>query len=129
MRLIAMVSVSMFLACSIAFADLSDLMELARNQADIQKDNQKETASYNTIRSAFDRGALEPGRSKSDIIRQYGEPVVTLQDKKKNMKKWIYKKASESFFGGEQLYLFFDDKGLLVQVEFRTGDKPKEAGR
>ena len=128
MKNIMLALISAILVCGPVRADLSDLIELAKNQGEIQKDNQQETASYNLVKAAFDRGALTKGRTKADIAGQFGEPVVMLQDKYKNqgLEKWIYKRSSESYFGGEQLYIFFDDKGTLVQVEFREKDKPRE---
>lgn len=111
------------IACAPARADLGDLIEIARNQAEVQKDFKSETDSYARVKSAYDGGMLTKGRAASDIALRYGNPVVRLKDRQSGLDKWIYKKATESFFGGEQIYLLFDDRGLLVRAEFRAKDK------
>ena len=125
MRVI-LTSALLLLSCATARADLSDLIQLARNQAEVQADYQKETSSYIAVKSAYDRGALTKATPKAKISAQFGPPVVKLPDKETGMEKWIYKKAPESFFGGEQIYLYFDGKGLLAKAAYRPRETKKE---
>jgi len=112
--------------CGRGYADLSTLIEVARGQAEIQKHYQKEDENYARAKKALDNGTLKKGISKAAVEKACGEPVITLQDKDKKMEKWAYKPAKESFFGGEQLSLFFDDNGVLAETEFRKAEPQTE---
>jgi len=103
-------------------ADLDDLIDVAQGQSNMQKHYAGETQTYNGVKRALETGVLAKGRPASEIRARYGEPVVTLWDRDKNMEKWIYKSASSSFFDGEQVYLFFDKDCTLVETEMRKKD-------
>lgn len=108
----------LFAVCWNAYAEsaLSNLIELARNQAQIQKAYERETSIYESVKKAVEKGKLIKGQNRKDVEKCYGEPVIILQERGTTREKWYYKKASSSFFGGERLVLFFDKSGILEEI-------------
>ena len=95
---------------------LGTLIEVGRSMADINTAMEKETKSFNRVKSAVDDGDIKKGMSKEDIRRRYGEPVIANNDSATRREKWVYKPASSTFFKGIRIYLYFDDKGNLDEI-------------
>ncbi len=99
-----------------AYAGLGDLMQLGRNMQDVKESYDQETKNYEAAAKALDKGVLVKGQSKAEIQKICGEPVIMLQEMGTGRGKWYYKRASESFFGGERIILFFDKSGSLDET-------------
>lgn len=123
---LAAVIVSGFAAS--APADLDTLIEVGRGQAEIQKHYNEEERAYRVVRQAIGSGALKKGTPRADIVKRFGEPVVDFYDSERGMQKSIYKPAASSFFGGEQIAVFFNDKGLVEDVVFREETPENKEG-
>ena len=117
-KLLIMVSILTLSASSVCADGIDTLIEIGRSQADIQKSYQEETGSYNSVKKAVESGAIKKWQAKSEITRIYGEPVVVIGDFPNKREKWVYKPAASDFLGGgPKINLYFDEKGLLDQVE------------
>jgi len=104
-------------ASSFCFAEgLDTLIDVARSQGEIQKGYSGETRNFEQVKKGVDSGAIQKGQSKEDVIRHYGEPVVTLQDTVTNREKWVYKPATSDYFKGIKIYLFFDKADKLCEI-------------
>lgn len=103
---------------SAAYAEgLDTLIEVGRAQAEIQKAYEGETKAYKGVKSAVDKGAIKKGESKDDIKSRYGDPVVSFNDQATKREKWVYRPASSDAFKGERVNIYFDNKGLVDEVQ------------
>lgn len=116
-RLTLMACIFLPLAVSCAHADgLGTLIEVGKAQTDIQRAYDEETKSYERVRRDVENGSIKKGDSKKDFLREYGKPVVMMQDKEKNREKWVYKPASSSFFKGARINVFFNADGAIDEI-------------
>ncbi|MCM8760929.1 MAG: hypothetical protein NC938_06635 [Candidatus Omnitrophica bacterium] len=96
---------------------INTLVEVAASMGEAKKVLDKETANFNSVKTAIDSGRLSKGQPKGQIRAQYGEPVVENKDIPSGRERWVYKSADSSFFKGVRIYLFFDDKGMLEEIK------------
>lgn len=107
------------LASSAVFAEgLSTLIEVGRSMGDIAKEREAEIRSFEAVKRAIQNGSLKKGLSKDSVRRQYGEPVIELEESGGAKVKWVYKHADSSFFEGNKAYLVFDSNGCLEDAQF-----------
>ena len=111
------VSIIAFLCTPAYSADLKTLMELGASQADIEKTLREETKIYNGVKSAIDSGAIKKGMAADTMRKKYGEPVISVYDKKRDANKWLYMPAESSHFKGVKMYLYFDKENKLTEWE------------
>jgi hypothetical protein len=95
---------------------LNTLIEISKDQADIQKEYSEETRNYENVKRCVDSGSLVKGQDKKTIGDKFGLPVVVVGEYGTNREKWIYKPASSSFFSGPRISLFFTKTGLLDEI-------------
>lgn len=95
---------------------LSTLIEVSKDQADIQKEYSEETKSYENVKRGVDSGSLAKGQDRKVISAKFGTPVVVVGEYGTDREKWIYKPASSSFFSGPRISLFFAKDGLLDEI-------------
>jgi len=95
---------------------LSTLIEISKDQADIQKEYSEETRNYENLKRGVDGGSVVKGQNKRIVGDKFGAPVVVVGEYGTDREKWIYKPASSSFFSGPRISLFFTKDGLLDQV-------------
>lgn len=115
--LCAGVSIIAFWYTSAYAADLKTLMEIGASQADIAKTLQQETKVYNGVKSAIDSGAIKKGMAADKLRKKYGEPVISVYDKKREADKWLYMPSESTHFKGEKIYLYFDKENKLTEWE------------
>ena len=96
---------------------LDTLIEVGKDQADIQKAYEAETKAYTAAKRAIETGTIKKGQTKDDIQRRCGQPVIDVDDFMKSKEKWVYKPASSDLNKGPRVYLFFDKGGLLTDIE------------
>ena len=130
MRLLILVIFICAWTVSSCFAEgLDTLINVARSQGDIQKEYSEETRNFERAKENINDGKLKKGRSKDDVMRRLGEPVVILQDSFTDREKWVYKPAGSDFFKGIKIYLFFDKNGLLDEAVTVGQETQKEEGK
>jgi len=105
---------AMLTACTDSFAGLKKLIELGRNQAEIAKALNEETKNFNRVKEAIEDEELEEGMEGARIKKRYGEPIIDIFDKKRNVYKWLYMPKTSTHFEGEKIYLYVDKDGLLA---------------
>ncbi len=115
--LCAAVSIIAFWCTSAYSADLKTLMEIGASQADIAKTLQQETKIYNGVKSAMDAGTIKKGMAADTIRKKYGEPIISIHDKKRDADKWLYMPAESTHFKGEKIFLYFDKENKLIEWE------------
>ncbi len=94
---------------------LGSLIAFGRTRAEMVRQYNAETKSYNSIKKAVDSGQLREGDAASTVKRRYGDPVITLTDDRDSTTKWIYKPAEASFSSNQKIYLTFDENDKLVE--------------
>lgn len=116
-----------FLSYSLlAYAEgLNTLIEVARSQGEIQKAYKEETETFNGVKRALDRGSIKKGEPKEEIRKNYGEPVISIQDFATKREKWVYKPAASTYSEGIRIYLFFDKEGNLDEILVEGQEKAK----
>jgi len=95
---------------------LSTLIEVSKDQGDIQKEYFEETRNYENLKRGLDGGSVAKGQDKKAIKSKFGAPVVVVAEYGTDREKWIYKPASSSFFSGPRISLFFTNTGLLDEI-------------
>ena len=116
-KISVMLSVVLFFGAGIARAEgLNTLIEISKDQADIQKGYDEETRNYEGIKRGVDSGSVVKGQDKKAISDKFGAPVVVVGEYGTDREKWIYKPASSSFFSGPRISLFFTKTGLLDEI-------------
>lgn len=116
-KIFVMLSVILFFGANMARSEgLNTLIEISKDQADIQKGYAGETSSYEGVKRGVDSGSIVKGQDKNAISGKFGAPVVIVGEYGTDREKWIYKPASSSFFGGPKISLFFTKTGLLGEI-------------
>jgi len=95
---------------------LNTLIEISKDQADIQKEYSEETRNYENLKRGVDGGSVAKGQNKKAIGDKFGAPVVIVGEYGTDREKWIYKPASSTFFAGPKISLFFTKDGSLEEI-------------
>ena len=106
---------------------LDTLIEVGKAQGLIERQTKEETKNFEGVKKAIESGSLKKGETKDSVLKRYGEPVIELKKESGKKETWVYKRADASFFGGEKIYLVFDDKGVLEETKIVSEEKTKEA--
>ncbi|MDD5633735.1 MAG: hypothetical protein PHW46_00470 [Candidatus Omnitrophica bacterium] len=102
------------------------LMEIGEAHGNKIKELANETGNYKKIKTAVDRNELKKGESAESIIEKYGRSVVTVNENGATIKRWVYKPGDASYFSGEKVYLFFDEKEALIDWRFVPAKEEKK---
>ena len=116
-RFLAIAGILIFAACCVcnyAHADLKTLMRIGKNQKEMAKALKNETANYNSVKEAILKEKLQEGMDGDQVRSKYGDPVIDIFDKRRNVNKWLYMPQTSSHFEGEKLYLYIDEGNKLV---------------
>ena len=106
---------------------LDTLIEVGKAQGLIERQTKEETKNFEGVKKAIEGGSLKKGETKDSVLKRYGEPVIEYKDAGTKKETWVYKRADASFFGGEKIYLVFDDNGALEETKIAGEQKTKEA--
>jgi hypothetical protein len=93
-----------------AAGEIRKLKGIADSMDDGQEVLRQEGENYKKARAFIRSEDIKEGLNSDNIIDICGQPVA----KADNAKRWVYKPPSSTFFKGEKIYFFFDDKGMLV---------------
>lgn len=115
---IIFLALCLVLASSAVFAEgLDSLIEVGRSMSDIAREREAEIRSFEAVKRAIQNGSLKKGVSKDSVRRQYGDPVIELEEAGGTKERWVYKHADSSFFEGNKAYLIFDSNGCLEEAQ------------
>lgn len=79
--------------------------------------------SFDLLRSSYLSGKLGSYQSKTDILKDFGKPILIEADKKGPISEiWLYR-YSTKYFSSDKIYLYFDDKDKLSKIEYEKFDK------
>ncbi len=92
-----------------------NLITVAKSQAEAEKMLDEETDTYGRVKNAICKNKIRIGQSADAIRAKYGEPVVVIDEDEYH--KWVYKPGYADYFSHEKVYLFFDDEGVLKDIE------------
>lgn len=108
----------LFLSAHLCYADgLGSLIEVSNSMDQAQKAYDAETAQFEGLKTALESGAIEKGMSRDDILKKYGKPQVSFREALSQRQKWVYKPGTSDYFTGMKIYMFFDDGGLLEEIQ------------
>jgi hypothetical protein len=106
---------------------IKSLMSLSSDRGDMIKEYNDETKNYENIKAAIDQGELKEGMEGAKIARQYGLPVILLEDPDSDDTRWVYKPGDVSFLdAGEKAYLTFDANQTLISWKLVEKKKKDE---
>ena len=97
---------------------LGALINYANSAGQMEKDSKKENANYEKASKAVNANELKKGMTTEEVIREIGDPVIKVPSPSSGKMKWVYKKGNASYFEGQKVYLFFNDKDILENWEF-----------
>ena len=95
---------------------LDTLIEAGRAQAEMKRQYEEETRTFESVRKAIVSGAIKKGQGKDYIRSKYGEGVVVVKEPDKKCERWVYKPESSSFFKGVKATLIFTEDGVLDEA-------------
>ena len=94
---------------------LGALLKLSKDRAKMEREYQKETASYKKAKKALEAGHLKVGESTDHVRKKLGDPVIELTETDGKSTRWVYKPATADYFTGSKVYLIFDESGKLTK--------------
>ena len=113
---ILILSLAVFLAPLPCRAEgVGTLMQVGKSMDEIQRDYDKETATYGRIKEAIGNGGIKKG-IKQDAVLKYGEPVVRVTEAVNKRHIWVYRPGTTDLLNKPKIRLFFDDSGALDQI-------------
>ena len=122
------IGLSVLLFSAYGFAEgLDTLIEAGKAQGLMARQAKEETDNFESAKKAIENGLISKGETKDSVRKRCGEPVIECKDVNTKKERWVYKRADASFFGGEKIYLVFDDKGVLEETKIVSEEKTKEA--
>ena len=100
--------------------ELQTLAEQGRAEGEKQKVLAAQEARFQKIRRALVGRELKRGMPAAEIRRMAGDPVVVVSGGRG--KEWGYASKHGNWFGGPEIFLFFDAKDALRGWECVPGD-------
>jgi len=63
-------------------------------------------------------------KDEDSFLSVYGEPIFSRMEEEEGIKKKVllYRKSKE-FFGADKVYVFFDEDGKLLEIDYRQSEK------
>ncbi|MCG8430462.1 MAG: hypothetical protein MJA29_04755 [Candidatus Omnitrophica bacterium] len=105
-------------------AGLLNLKRLSDNQRVIERELDKGTKDFLYLLRDMDKGLIQEGMSKHDILNKYGKPIFTkpLYDRLPLSEVMIYRHPVK-YFDTTLVYLYFNEKGDLHSAEKLSGEQ------
>ena len=111
-----LLSLVIFLAPLPCRADgIGTLMQVGKSMDEIQRDYDKDTAAYNSVKEAIGKGGIKKGLKQAAVLK-YGEPVAVVTEAVNKRQIWVYRPGTTDLLNKPKIRLFFDDSGTLDQV-------------
>lgn len=95
---------------------LDVLIQVAKSQAEIKKQYEEETRSFEKVKKGIESGSIRKGQLKQNIQPQYGAPVVSIKNIDGRREDCIYKPENSSFFKGIRATLIYTEDGVLDET-------------
>jgi len=98
---------------------LLTLKDLADEQTRLNQHVKEEDQKFELMVDEQKAGTLDQYADKDEIIETFGKPIYVKNviEEDVELEAWLYRYAAE-FFGGEKIYLYFDNNGNLVKSEY-----------
>jgi hypothetical protein len=94
--------------------EVAFLQDLAESQNRMQEQVSREEKLYYELISDIKNNRIKKGTSKDEILSLYGEPIFCRPlEKDKTKESCLYRNPAK-FFGGDLLYLYFDESRNLI---------------
>ena len=95
---------------------LKMLVRLSKDNKLKQKALEQETKNFRSLKNYINSNKIESGISTKYAVKHFGEPVLIFTESN-NKERWAYKPHDANWIGGEKIYLYFDEKGSLLNWE------------
>jgi len=95
---------------------LGTLMQVGKSMDEIQRVYDKETAVYDRVKKAIDKGEIKKGLCQAAVLK-YGEPVAVVTDAVKNRQIWVYGPGTTDLLKKPKIRLSFDEDGALDEIK------------
>ena len=94
---------------------IGTLMQVGKSMDEIQRDYDKETATYNRVKEAVAKGEIKKGLKQAAVLK-YGEPVAIVTEPVSKRQIWVYRPGTTDLLNKPKIRLFFDDSGAIDQI-------------
>ena len=83
--------------------------------------------NFKSLLKTINENHLKDYPDKKSILKKFGEPAYEkiVKDGDVLKEKWLYRRAKD-FFGAEKVYLYFDDKGNLLDYKYIKPDHDED---
>lgn len=97
------------------------------NQTLQQKAVHLQNKNFKSLLKVISENHLKDYPSKESVLKNFGEPAYAKTVKENDTSKdvWLYRRAKD-FFGAEKVYLYFDDKGNLLDYKYVKPDHDED---
>ena len=104
---------------------LQTLITLGNEQKAQQNYVAKQEQRFSLLLKEAKTGQIKQGRSATQIIQRYGEPVLINEDKTPEQKKgpstWLYRKPA-AYINSPKVYLDFDENDILTAIRIKESN-------
>jgi hypothetical protein len=99
--------------------ELWALRRLGQSQDKIARYVERQERLFERLVGDVQANKLEPGRSRSEIIKSYGEPVLSRKISGDPLvdTRLLYRHPTQ-YFSSHRIYLYFDERARLVYWEY-----------
>ena len=115
-KYIFLLTLAIILAPFVCRADgIGTLMQVGKSMDEIQRDYDKETATYDMVKEAIGKGEIRKGLKQAAVLK-YGEPVSIVTEVMRKRQIWVYRPGTTDLLNKPKIRLFFDDSGALDEI-------------
>ncbi len=97
---------------------LSVLGAVGKSQKEISIYVDKQRRLFRDLVEDIKKGNLTKGLTASEVVRRYGEPVLSWKDRSNSFHQKLLYRDPVNFFTSDKVYLYFDRKDKLIFWEY-----------
>ena len=94
---------------------LGTLIQVGRSMDEIQRDYEKDTATYNRVKDAIGKGSIKKGLAQSEALK-CGMPIAIVTESATKRQVWVYRPGTTDLLNKPKIRLFFDEKGAIDEI-------------
>ena len=94
---------------------IGTLMQVGKSMDEIQRVYDEETATYNKVKEAIDKGEISKGVAQ-DSVTKYGEPAAIVAESIRNRQIWVYRPGTTDLLNKPKIRLFFGENNVLDEI-------------
>ncbi len=95
---------------------LGALIQVGKSMDAIQRDYDRDTATYGRIKTAIDKGEIKEGLTQATVLK-FGGPVVIVTETIGKRQVWVYRPGTTDLLKKPKIRLFFDENGTLDEIK------------